>query len=221
MKIETGRLRHFSCACEVSLIQVLGRALVFFLILFALNTIGSVGFAATPPRMRPYTGAGLLIFTQSGKTLTQDLQLQLYEEPGLSRVGMLNDSRLSGNEWIFGLQEGTLPLIVFARKGDWLRVAYDEAGREAWVNPENKGCFQSWEQLLKRQTGYILPGLPLQYYKLRQYPGGKLLATLSPKQVFKVLTLENDWSMVLTDQSLIGWLRWRDEDGRLLVGINP
>ena len=221
MKIETGRLRHFSCVCGVCFIDVLVRALTFFLILFALNTIVSVGFAATPPRMRPYTGVGVLIFPQSDKVLTQDLRLQLYEEPGLSRIGMLNDSRLSGNESIFTLPEGALPLIVSARKGDWLRVVYDDAGREAWVNPENKGRFQSWEQVLKRQTGCILPGLPLQYYKLQQYPGGKLLATLSPKQIFKVLKLENDWGMVLTDQLLIGWLRWRDEDGRLLVGVSP
>lgn len=219
MKIEIRRLRHFSCG--VCLTGVLSRALVFILVLFVLSTFGPVAFAATTPRMRPYTGVGLFVFAQSDKTLTQDLQLQLYEEPGLSRVGMLDDSKRSGNEWIFGLPEGTSPLIVSARKGNWLRVAYDDAGREAWVNPENKGRFQSWEQLLKRQTGHILPGLPSQYYKLQQQPGGKLLATLSSKQVFKVLALENDWGLVLTDQALIGWLRWRDEDGRLLVGTNP
>ena len=225
MKIEAGRPRHFSCVCGVCFIDVLVRVLAFFLIIFALNTIVSVGFAATSPRMRPYTGVGVLIFPQSDKDLTQDLtqdlRLQLYEEPGLSRIGVLNDSRLSGNELIFALPEGASPLIVSARKGDWLRVVYDDAGREAWVNPENKGRFQSWEQLLKRQSGCILPGLPFKYYKLQQYPGGKLLATLSPKQIFKVLKLENDWGMVLTDQLLIGWLRWRDEDGRLLVGVIP
>ena len=221
MKIETGRLRYLYCVCGVGLVDVSSRLIALLLILFIVSTISSTGFAATLPRMRPYTGVGLFIFAQTDNILAQDLQLQLYEEPGLSRVGMLNDSKRSGNEWIFGFPEGLSPLIVSARKGDWLRVAYDDAGREAWINPENKGRFHSWEQLLKRQTSHILPGLPSQYYKLQQQPGGKLLATLSPMQVFKVLTLENDWGMVLTDQALIGWLRWRDDDGRLLVGTNP
>jgi hypothetical protein len=217
VKIKNG----WSCVCGVSFIDVTGRLTALFLVLIVISAISSTGFASTPPRMRPYTGIGLFVFAQPGKVPAQDLRLQLYEEPGLSRVGMLNDSKRSGNEWIFGFPEGLPPLIVSARKGDWLRVTYDDAGREAWINPENKGRFQSWEQLLKRQTGYILPGLSLQHYKLQQQPGGKLLATLSPKQVFKILTLEDDWGMVLTDQALIGWLRWRDDDGRLLVGTNP
>jgi hypothetical protein len=45
------------------------------------------------------------------------------------------------------------------------------------------------------------------------------LTTLTTKQLFKVLRLENDWAMVLIDQNALGWLRWRDEDGRLLIGI--
>ena len=196
MKIETGGLRCFSCVCRVSLVDVLGRVFAFLMVLLVLCDLGSVGFAATPPRMRPYTGVGLFVFAQPDKYFTKDLQFQLYEEPGLSRVGVLDNSILSGNEWIFGFPDGTSPLIVSARKGDWLRVVYDDAGREAWVNPEHKGRFQSWEQFLKRQTCYLLPGLQLQYYKLFENPGGKVLDTLSSKQVFRVLTLENEDSLI-------------------------
>lgn len=150
----------------------------------------------------------------------QELQLPLYEEPGLVRTGMLNSFRLSGNEWLFGIKEGALPLIVSARKGDWLRVVYDDSGRDAWIEPQNKGRFQTWEQFLKLQTGHMLPGLQPQYYQLLLEPGGKKLATLTPKNVFKVLKVENAWSMVMVGQTQIGWLRWRDEDSRLLVGLD-
>ncbi len=194
------------------------RCLVLFLIIFLLGETSSAGFAAPPPRMRPYTGIGLVVFSNSYNAPRQDLQLQLYEEPGLSRAGMLNSPWVSGNEWIFGFSEGDLPLIVSSHKGDWLRVYYDDAGREAWIDPDNKGRFQSWEQYLKLQTGRMLPGLQQQHYQLQQQPDGKMLATLTPKQVFKVLKLENDWGMVLTDQSQIGWVRWRDGDGRLTIG---
>ncbi len=180
---------------------------------------GSTGFAASQPRMRPYAGIGLVVFSSSDTVKAEGLNLPLYEEPGLSRVGLLKNSRLSGNEWIFGLRNDASPLVVSARKGDWLRVFYDDAGREAWLNPQYKGHFQSWEQFLKLQASRLLPGLQSQYYQLVQQPGGKLLGTLTPKQAFKVLKIENGWGMVLVDQTRIGWLRWRDDDGRLLVGF--
>jgi SH3-like domain-containing protein len=193
--------------------------LVLILLFCALGMASSAGYAASPPLMRPYTGIGLVVFSQSSDAQSQGLQLPMYEEPGLSRIGMLVTTRLSGNEWIFGLQEGIPPLVVSARKGDWLRVYYDDAGREAWIDPQNKGRFQSWEQYLRLQTGRMLPGLQPQHYQLKQQPGGKLLATLAPKQMFKVLRLENAWGMVLTDQAQIGWVRWRDNDGRLMIGV--
>lgn len=188
-------------------------------IVLTIIVLGMTAFAASPPRMRPYTGIGVVVFSQSGNALDRDLPLQLYEEPGLLRVGVLDSTRLSENEWVFGLQKGPPPLVVSARKGDWLRVVYDDAGREAWIEPQNQGRFQSWEQYLKLHAGRMLPGLQPHYYRFQQQPGGRVLATLSPKQLFRVLKLENAWGMVLTDQSQVGWLRWRDDDGRLLVGV--
>ena len=203
------------------MIDLYRRTIVFFLITVVLGVAASAVRAATPPRMRPYTGIGVVVFPQSGSRQSQDLPLQLYEEPGLLRVDVLNNSRLTGNEWIFGMAEGVSPLVVSARKDGWLRVFYDDAGRQAWIDPLYNGDFQRWDEYLRLQTVRMLPGLQPHYYRLQQQPNGKQLATLAPKQVFKVLAIEDSWGMVLVDQALIGWLRWRDEDGRLLVGINP
>lgn len=203
------------------MIDLCQRTIAFFLILLVLCATCAAVFAATPPRMRPYTGIGVVVFPTLGHPQTQDLQLPLYAEPGLLRVDVLNNPRLSGNEWVFGLADGASPLIVSARRDGWLRVFYDDAGRQAWIDPLYKGSFQPWEEYLRLQTVRMLPGLQPHYYRLQQQPNGKQLATLAPKQVLKVLAIEDSWGMVLTDQALIGWLRWRDEDGRLLVGINP
>jgi len=200
------------------LIDLYRRSIVFFLIILVLCTT-TAALAAPPPRMRPYTGIGVVVFRSSG--LLQGQELPLYEEPGLLRLDVLNNSRLSGNEWVFGLADGASPLIVSARKDGWLRVFYDDAGRQAWIDPLYKGSFKPWDEYLRLQTVRMLPGLQPRYYRLQQQRGGKLLATLAPKQVIKILAVEDSWGMVLTDQALIGWLRWRDEDGRLLVGINP
>jgi hypothetical protein len=99
-------------------------------------------------------------------------------------------------------------------------VAYDDAGREAWLNPLRQDVFQSWDFFLKDHVSRLLPGLQKKYYQLYQHPGRSALAPLSTNQFLKVLRLENDWAMVLSDQNSLGWLRWRDDDGRLLIGVS-
>ena len=145
--------------------------------------------------------------------------IMLYEEPGLSRLGSLNSGKIPRYDWIFGAAPAAVPLIVTGRKGAWLRVAYDDAGREAWLNPARSGAFQSWDFFLKDHIIRLLPGLQKRYYQLYQLKDKEVLAPLTYGQFFKVLQLENDWAMVLSDRNALGWLRWRDDDGRLLIGV--
>lgn len=169
--------------------------------------------------MRPYTGIGLIVFSGRHSHENINLQLKLYEEPGLLRVGILNTTRLSANEWVFTLKEEPQPLIVSARKGDWFQIFYDNAGRKAWIKPDHNVEFQTWEHFLKLHTGYLLPGLQPHFYQMQQRPDGKLLNVMTSKQPFKVLKLEDDWVMVLSVQGQMGWLRWRDVDGRITLGV--
>ncbi|MEI6205162.1 MAG: hypothetical protein WCP20_00125 [Desulfuromonadales bacterium] len=175
--------------------------------------------AASLPQMRPYSGIGIVLLQGHNAEIDQGEPFHLYEEPGISRRGELSGPNVSGNEWVFGVQRNRLLLIVTARKGSWLRVCYDDAGREAWIDAQRRMRFQTWDQFLKGQISRLLPGLRKQYYQLYRQPDRNPLSTLTPKQLFKVLKLEHDWAMVLSDRNTIGWLRWRDEDGRLLVGI--
>ena len=109
-----------------------GRTVAIVLICAVLGITASSCFAASPPRMRPYVGIGVVVFSESGDSQMQDLQLQLYEEPGLVRLRLLTSSALPGNEWVFGSSGENAPLIVSTRKGDWLRVFFDDAGREGY-----------------------------------------------------------------------------------------
>ena len=193
------------------------RYVIVCLVVLVVTLASSSGFASPLPRMRPYTGIGLVVLSWTDSAISQGIPL--YADPGLLRVANLNRAGLTGNDWIFGGTETASPLIVSARKGDWLRIYYDDAGREAWLNARYDGNFQSWEQFLKLRMGHMLPGLQSHYYRLLEQPGGRFLMTLGPKRMFKIIKLEDRWSMVLTDQEQIGWLRWRDDDGRLLVGV--
>ena len=177
--------------------------------------------AGKAPRMRPYAGIGVLQLTiKSAVDKETPEPFRLYEEPAVSRLGDLN---LNGGtppfDSVFGVSRAALPLIVMARKGNWLRVTYDDAGREAWLAPGRRGLFLPWDFYLKRHTVHLLPGLQKMYYALFQQPGKGTMVSLTPKQSFKVLRLDDDWVMVMLDQKTLGWLRWRDEDGRLLLAL--
>jgi hypothetical protein len=184
------------------------------LLLFAACAVAA---SSTPMKMRPYAGIGILFLPIKGSD--SEASLTLYEEPALSRLGELNKTKISTYDWIFGTSSVVQPLIVMARKGTWLRVTYDDAGREAWLNPTRQMTFQSWETFYKSNVSRLLPGLQKKYYQLFQQPDISPLTVLTVKQLFKVIRLENDWAMVLIDQDSLVWLRWRDDDGRLLIGI--
>jgi len=199
-------------------IRVLART-IGFLILLAFACSGSAHAAAAPPKMRPYIGIGIFILQVPDSDPGGAEPLHMYEEPGIFRHGEFDRSGSTANEWIFGVEKGRIPLVVMARKGNWLKVCYDDAGREAWIDPQHRGTFKTWEQFMRGEISRLLPALRKQYYQIYRQPSGDPLSTLTPKQMFKVIKLENNWAMIMSDQSTIGWLRWRDEDGRLLVGF--
>jgi hypothetical protein len=191
----------------------------FFIGLFlVLLSTGSAYGAASPTQMRPYSGIGIVVLQSPDSGPDRGKPFHLYEEPGIFRRGELNGTSTSGNEWVFGVHRDSISLIVTARRGNWLKVCYDDAGREAWIDTQHRGTFQPWDQFLKGQVSHLLPGLRKQYLQMFRQPGRDPLSTLTPKQLLKVLKLDNDWVMVMSDMNTIGWLRWRDEDGRLLVG---
>jgi hypothetical protein len=169
--------------------------------------------------MRPYSGIGVLFLPLAASETDTEEPLYLYQEPGVARIGAISASLQTGYKWLFGKQNGITPLIVMARKGNWLRVCYDDAGREAWLDPGRLGTFQPWDRYLKRTVIHLLAGLQPQYYQLYRQPGLAPGGVLTPRQQLRIVNLDDDWAMVLADQATIGWLRWRDEDGRLTISL--
>lgn len=171
--------------------------------------------------MRPYAGIGVLILmTAVDENSIEPTQFQLYQEPAIVRLGELEIASVPRQEWIFGAERENVPLIVMARKKEWLRVVYDDAGREAWIKPWRRGAYYPWDDFFKDRSGYLLPGLQKKFYQLFREPGSEPLTSLPPRQPFLVTLVEGDWiHLVVSGQNLEGWLRWRDGDGRLLIGI--
>ncbi|BCS55560.1 hypothetical protein GSVR_38680 [Geobacter sp. SVR] len=171
--------------------------------------------------MRPYAGIGILMLSPASEPGdTESISQRLYQEPAILRQGEVDFSRVPDHEWIFGSAEVAYPLIVTARRGNWLRVVYDDAGREAWLMAPSRKGYRPWDEFLKGQAARLLPGLRKQFYQIFRQPGGGGGAALTGKSGFRIIRIEDDWAQVITDQNNPGWLRWRDEDGRLLVGLD-
>jgi hypothetical protein len=191
-------------------------------IILLLSAAATASPLQAPQQMRPYSGIGvLLLAVEKGRNNGLQEPLYLYEEPAVLRIGALDIGQALPYEWIFSRNVSWLPLIVTARKGDWLRVVYDDADRLGWLDPRQRGGFQPWDTLLKGKSCHLLSGLRKQYYQMFRQPGEMPLALPAlSKLSFKVLKLGGDWALVMPDQSALGWLRWRDEDGRLLISVD-
>jgi hypothetical protein len=193
---------------------------VTVLLVVALLFPASLLAASPVSRMRPYAGIGVLVLPVSSLVDDEPFgRLRLYDEPGMSRLENIKLAGAPRYEWIFAMDADSLPVIVSARKGEWLKVAYDDAGREGWVKPWWRSKFETWDDFFKGRAVCLLPGLQKRYYQLFGQPGAELLAGVAPYQLFKIISLDNDWALVQDGRNLSGWLRWRDEDGRLLTGL--
>ena len=181
--------------------------LLIALTLFALCT-AAVHAAPLPPR--PYSGCGVL--TLHPLAGARPTPLAVYAEPGLQRIAELDLAtlpRLAGDQ-----QE---PLVaVSATKGGWVRLGYDDAGREGWIEPPRAWAYRPWTEFLPGRTVRVFPGMKKALYALKGEPrdGSPERGALTRDQQVRVLQVEEDWARL---QSPAGWMRWRDADGRLTV----
>lgn len=185
-----------------------------FLCFIGLLLLAPPARAAQP--MRPYSGIGVLSISSVGLTSP----IPFYDEPGLVRRGILAPEplrQLTG--WLFDSPD-RIVLLVTGRKGNWLRVERDEAGRESWLLLQRHWQYTSWPQFLKGRHVVFLPNSPKRLMQVVSQPDssqGTPRSAAAPPM--RVVMVQEDWAYVLLDASSAGWVRWRDADGRLLIGF--
>ncbi len=175
---------------------------------------------AAPPPPRPDAGIGaLLVRTAPGATTPP--VLVLYREPGVGRIAEKNVTSCPNLAFILKTPAGEFPLVVTALKDGWMRVIYDDAGRAAWVDPSRRWNYLRWEEFLKGKEASLLRGLKKGFYVPRSGPDelAPELEPLTPERSLRILEVAGDRIRVLIDLTVIGWLRWRDEDGRFLITL--
>lgn len=196
---------------------------LFLLIPLLLPAFLSPVFAAAPVKARPLSGIGVLVMqSRLPGSLGQIRKLQLYKEPMLGRLAPLPVDRLPKLAPYIASAEGVAYAIVISLRPGWLRLLYDDAERGGWVERRKAGEFLKWEQFLAGRAITMLPGIRQEYCQLRSEPSpaSPPLATIGKNEPVTVVRVGEYWVQVSRGDSLTGWLRWRDDNGRLLVAIN-
>jgi hypothetical protein len=177
---------------------------------FLLLTLLAAAANAAPPRPRPFSGCGVL--TVASEPATGRTPVVLYREPGVERLLETDAAALPR----LSAKESEPLLAVTRRKGRWTRVAYDDGGREGWLEQGRRWRFLSWEEFLPGRLVSPLPGLKKGWYAVRSEPRDSSAeqAQAGRDHRLRVLQVADDWVRL---ERPAGWFRWRDPDGRLTI----
>jgi len=183
------------------------------LITISLLLLAAGAAHPAPPAPRPYGGCGVLALKPAAGA--ERSLLPLYEEPGVHRIAELPGSALPR---LAGSSEEPL-VSASAHRGDWIQVAYDNAGRKGWLQQTRDSDYLPWREFLPGRQVRILPGMKKGYYKVMSSPGegSPERGWLTRDQPVTVLQVEDDWARLQAPQ---GWFRWRDGDGRLTISLH-
>lgn len=189
------------------------------LLILVLLPLAASGGAA---KLRPATGKGVLLMPAppvgpEGETPP----VPLYLTPGVGRIRDLSPRDLPGLAPALEPPPGMVPVAVTGKKNGWLRIFYDEAGHEGWVSPARSWRYLSWEDYLGRCQARLLPGLPKSAYLLRGQPGSGTPGPPVGRTSFVIVRITDDWAFVNVAGGGSGWVRWRDDNGRFLVAVEP
>jgi hypothetical protein len=189
---------------------------LFVLLLFPLPLLGALS------KPRPYGGSGALIM-RPVSTREDDNRglIVLYREPGVGRLKEQAPSELPLLAKVLETGAGEYPAAVLGKRGNWLKIAYDDGGREGWLEMERRWDYITWEELFPKRSVRLLPGLKRDFGAVRQDPSptADVVAAISPETAYHCILMQGDWLQVSLDPQTSGWLRWRDENGRFLITV--
>ena len=179
--------------------------------------------AADAQQFRPFCGSGVVIIRPfNPESTVVPASIPFYLDPGVARIVERPAAGIPSLSAILKMPSGEYPLAVMGKKGNWLRIAYDDAGREGWVEKARWWDYITWEAFLKGRVARLLPGLKNEAYALRAgaSPTAPQTGALSGKEELRIIEVKDDWALVITGSGLRGWLAWQDGDGRFLISMD-
>ncbi|MBP1753218.1 MAG: hypothetical protein H6Q57_2054 [Geobacteraceae bacterium] len=196
-------------------------ARIIFTLFFSLFAFPCL-LAHGSQQARPFAGTGLLVIRSfSPHTSAGNDQVIIYEVPGIQRVAELKANDLRRFPGLPEICPDCQAVPVMGKKGNWLKIPYDDADREGWIQPRRYWEYIPWDDFLTGRNAVFLPKLRDRNYLVRKEPcdNSSALTSLPPTREFRIAGVEGDWACVQVEKAGKGWIRWRGEDGRLMISV--
>lgn len=189
---------------------------LFFLLL-------SVTAQGAPPERLHAANALLVMQAPFPRADAGAAPLIIYREPGVGRIAAPTFPEMATSVPSYASSEGTLLVPASRRMGQWIRIHYDDAGREGWIRMERSWRFVPWEDFLPGTTVRLLPGLNKIFYTPHSGPAGNLADSGQSLQneTLRIEAVAGQWARAKTISGASVWVRWRDDDGRLTIAPTP
>ncbi len=152
----------------------------------------------------------------------KELKMDSFTAEGEKSYILLNPEMHKLDYYIFDL-------AVKSRRNGWLEVVVDDQKNKTLWLQENKSVkFEDWLQQMK--TSFSVGSLNIESNPLRLKPEATAEKIIfEGNDCFEVIEMKGDWIKVNLQnhcsdapiQSVSGWIRWRDENGCLLIEIFP
>jgi SH3-like domain-containing protein len=194
--------------------------LKLFTLFVTISLFASPATAAAPVKARVLSGIGIVLISIG--TAEKPSPLIIFKEPSLGRISEIDAGRLPSLSQSITTQEGIMPAIVTSKKSGWYRIIFDDGEREGWIQVRSSYQFYRWEELLRNRTVSLIGGLRQEFYQLRRNPdsSSESINPLGKGSRVTSLEAEGDWIRVFTDSRTEGWIRWHDENSRLVIAVN-
>lgn len=111
------------------------------------------------------------------------------------------------------------PVVVLDKQDNWLKVACSTAEDSSWILMQKEWRYLIWKEYLKSRKIRLLAGLKKEQYHIYDSSEKEIVAVMTPQDQIEVESIIEDWALVKLGKSQIGWLRWKDASGSLLVSV--
>jgi hypothetical protein len=198
----------------------MGRSALVAILLATVLAVAVSAGASQRPAPRPFAGIGLLVV----RSVVPDEDagpIPLYRKPGVDRIAEIPPARLPALDAVMVTPAGERRAVVMGVRDQWCRIIYDDADREGWLERPRSWQFLPWARFLKGRFVRFLPGLRKGVGVVRQEADDAAPELAAPARgsQFRVLRVDDDWAQVMVEYTRIGWLRWRDRDGRFVIAV--
>ncbi|WP_243688891.1 hypothetical protein [Geotalea toluenoxydans] len=130
--------------------------IILITICFGLSVQTALAAIAPP---RPFSGEGLLVIRPFPSRSSEPCcTLPIYGEPGVERITDLERSDLPSLTPVIQGRTGEYSAAVTGKKGNWLHIVYDDAGREGWLESSRAWEYVTWNHFLKGRAQNFCPG---------------------------------------------------------------